>query len=100
MFEDSQQSETKQLLQENQRLLIENNQMLHKMRRSSIISALFRFLWFLVVFGSIGYVYFNYVRPNIESIQAKIATLEAMATADSSVFKKWYESIKAGTVAE
>jgi predicted PurR-regulated permease PerM len=96
MLGDNQQGEIKQLLQENQRLLIENNQMLHRMRRSSLIAALFRFLWFLILLGSIGYVYFTYVRPNIESIQEKIATLEAMASSDSSVFKKWYESVKTG----
>ncbi len=100
MYPDNQQGEIKQLLQENQRLLFENNQMLHRMRRTTIIASLFRFVSFLIVIGSIGYVYFTYVRPNIESIQAKISTLEAMASSDSSVFKKWFDSIKSGTSAE
>ena len=100
MFQDNHQGEIKQLLQENQRLLIENNQMLHKMRRSSFIGAILRIIWALFVIGLIAYAYFNYIQPNIDSIQAKVDTLEAMASGDSSVFKKWFESIKTSVAPE
>ncbi len=85
--------EIKKLLVENQRLLLENNQMLHKMRRISILGTFFRILWFIIVISIPLAIYFFYIQPNMGSIKEKINSFEQMSS-DTSTLKEWYESVK------
>ncbi len=82
------------LLKENQRILIENNVLLHKMRRTAVMSSLLRFVWFLFLLGSGVYVYFTYIQPNLDSIKAEIETVRQMVPTRDA-FKQFYESMKA-----
>jgi uncharacterized membrane protein (DUF106 family) len=59
--------EMKKLLEENLRLSQENNTMLHKMRRSMIISrALTVFYWIIIIGSAFGAYYF--IQPYIDQI--------------------------------
>lgn len=87
--------EIKKLLNENQRLLIENNEMLRSTRRASRLSAFFRFIWLLALIGSSVYVYFNYIKPNLVFIKEQISNMQVMAE-DTSKLKEFYDSMKAG----
>ncbi len=85
--------EIKRLLQENQRLLIENNQMLRRARRSVVLAGLLRFLWFVIIIVTMAYVYFIYVKPNLDTLNAKISALENVG-ADVTNWQSWYEANK------
>lgn len=85
-------TEVKELLKENQRLLIENNTLLHKMRRGSIIGAIFRLLWFALIIGLLLYSYFYYIKPNWDNLTAKIQELEQTSEEIKEV-KAWFDSL-------
>ena len=90
-------TEIKELLKENQRLLIENNELLKKMRRSSVIAFVFRIVWLMVVIGVPIYIYFAYVQPNWEILKAKIDNLEQVTTEIGGATdgaKEWFNSLK------
>ncbi len=93
-LETSRDERIEALLKENQRILAENNQLLHKMRRSAMLSSVFRFVWLLIILGSGAYVYFAYIQPNLDSIRAEIETVRQMVPTGDS-FRQFYESIKA-----
>ncbi len=97
---DSSTEEIKEILRENQRILTENNQMLRKMRRSSLLASLFRLVYFIIILSSLAYTYLYYIKPNMENIQAKVGTLEALTTGDTSGLKAWYEKMKTSGGAE
>ncbi len=83
----------KNLLLENQRLLIENNQLLKKMHRSSIIGTIFRVIWFFILLGVPIYIYFNYIQPNWDNLKAKVDSLEQM-NIEMEGAKQWFETLK------
>jgi len=87
--------EVKRLLLENQRLLIENNQLLRRMRRNSIIAFIFRMIWFVILFGSIYYVYNNHIQPNWENLEASIEAMQSI-NFETEGAKNWFESVKSG----
>lgn len=58
----------KSLMLENQRLIIENNQLLKKMNRRSIIGFWFRLLWTLFIIGLPFVLYFYVLEPYFESL--------------------------------
>ncbi len=95
MHPDNQQhDDIKQLLQENQRLLIENNTILRKMRRTAILSSILRFLWFVIMLGSLFYVYYYYIEPNLNSIKERVSSIEAVLP-DGATIKGFYDEFKA-----
>lgn len=85
----------RELLKENQRLLLENNTLLRRMRRNSIIGTVFRLLWLLFIVALLFYTYFNYIKPNWENLQAKIENLEKI-NLEMDGAKDWLESVKSG----
>jgi hypothetical protein len=63
--------EERELLENTFSLAKENNQMLHKIRRSQKIADLMRFLYWLVILGAaVGAFYF--IQPYIEQIESFI----------------------------
>lgn len=64
------------LLQENQRLLIENNSLLKGMYRQALLSRVFKVVWFLIWFGALVYVYTMVIKPNYDNLKTKIDHLE------------------------
>lgn len=91
---DNQYDRTTALLEENKRLLIENNHLLRKMRRTAILSSILRFLWFLILLGIGFYAYFTYIQPNLESIKERTNNLELMLP-DKASLKNLYDELKA-----
>jgi hypothetical protein len=91
--ERSHHEKIEELLKENQRLLIENNTLLRKMRRTAIISSLLRFLWFVVLLGTGAYTYYTYIQPNLETIKAKVTELDAVMI-DPSAIKGLYDDFR------
>lgn len=92
MNPDSGHEEIKKLLVENQRLLLENNQMLHKMRKNAIIGTILRMAWFLLVLGVPVYLYFSYIKPNMDNLLDQYGALQEM-TKGSSALTDWYQSM-------
>lgn len=57
-----------ELMLENQRLLIENNQLLHKIQRRALWSIILKITWFLIIIGAPFLVYFYIVEPYFNSL--------------------------------
>ncbi len=91
---DEDNNEIKDLLRENQRLLVENNQLLRQMRKGTIIATIFRLIWFVIVIFIPLYIYFYYIAPNWENIKQQLENLEAM-TAEMEGANSWFESLNA-----
>ena len=91
---DEDNNEIKALLRENQRLLVENNQLLRQMRKGTIIATIFRLIWFVIVIFIPLYIYFYYIAPNWENIKQQLENLEAM-TAEMEGDNSWFESLNA-----
>lgn len=87
----------KNLLEENKRLLIENNQLLRKMRRREIISTVLRVVTWVVFFGGIYYSYTSYIKPNIQNLEEKIQALEKIGVETESL-KEFMDSVKSSFV--
>ena len=91
MYQDNN-NQIETLLRENQRLLVENNQLLRQMRRGTIIATIFRIVWFAFVIAVPVYLYFNYIEPNWENIQKQLENLETM-TAKIDGANSWLEQL-------
>jgi Trk-type K+ transport system membrane component len=89
---DEDDNEIKTLLRENQRLLVENNQLLRQMRRGTIIATVFRLIWFVVIICIPLYIYFYYIAPNWENLQQKLENIEDVSAKMEGV-KPWFESL-------
>ncbi len=96
MQPDEDNNEIKALLRENQRLLVENNQLLRQMRRGTIIATIFRIIWLAVLIAIPLYIYFNYIEPNWEKIEQQLDNLEAM-TSEMEGANSWFEQFNLKT---
>ncbi|KKT77505.1 MAG: hypothetical protein UW75_C0061G0003 [Parcubacteria group bacterium GW2011_GWF2_44_8] len=72
---------------------MENNQLLHKMRRAALLGSLFKFLWILIVLGIPVYAYFNYIAPNMDTIKENYSAIGEMSK-DTGYFKQLYENLR------
>jgi len=85
--------EIKSILLENQRLLIENNQMLHKMRRTAFLGSLLRFIWLVFILIATAYAYLIYIAPYVDILKQKIAEIDQM-NAQTEKIQEWYDSVR------
>jgi len=69
-------AELKALLVENQRLLAENNILLHKMRRSALVGTALRVVWFAIILGMPIALYYLFLEPNIATLERAWTILE------------------------
>lgn len=83
----------KHLLEENKRLLTENNLLLRKMRRREVISSIVRISTWVIFFGAIYYSYVSFVKPNLENLEEKIQSLEKISVETESI-KEFMDSLK------
>lgn len=72
----SQHEQIMKLLRENQRLAIENNALLRRMRRSAVVASIFRTVWFLILIGGPIALYYLYVAPNLDAVGTRLGELE------------------------
>lgn len=73
---ESQQSEIKSLILENQRLLAENNALLKKMHRSAVRHFWFNIAWIVIFLGLPLIAFYKLVMPFYDSFEAPQGTLE------------------------
>lgn len=65
-----------ELVLENQRLLTENNQLLRKMNKRTVISFWFRVLWFFIIIGAPFVLYFSVIEPYFTSLGSSFQTFQ------------------------
>jgi len=85
--------ELKKILLENQRLLIENNELLRKMRRASVFSGIFKIVWFAVIVLIPIYIFYTYIQPNLSILEEKMELIEQLS-GETPDIKAWYDSVK------
>ena len=64
-----------ELLEENQRLLKENNDLLRKMMRRSTWAMFLRVLWLLVILGAPFALYYYVIEPYFNTVSESLGTL-------------------------
>jgi len=57
------------------RLTLENNRLLHKMRRSVLWGRFFTIVWWLLIVAISGYTYYVYAQPYVQKIEGLYAQL-------------------------
>jgi len=87
--------EINKLLTENQRLLIENNTLLRKMRRDQIYARILRLIWLAAILGLSYYSYVKYIEPNMTMLQEQMVIIQSLVP-DSDMMKNFYESFGRG----
>lgn len=65
-----------ELLLENQKLLIDNNQLLKKMNNRSVLAFWMRFIWFMILIGVPVALYYYVLEPYVTSFGDSIETLQ------------------------
>ncbi len=95
MSELEEQKGIRDLLLENQRLLTENNQLLHKLRRASIWSFWIRLVWFLIILGVPFVVYFYVIEPYFTSLGTSFDTFRS-GLQEVPGWKQFYDAMRGG----
>jgi hypothetical protein len=83
----------RKLMIENQRLLAENNQLLKKMNRRSILSFWFRIVWTLVLIGVPFVLYFYVIEPYFTSLGSSFETFQN-GLQEVPGWKQFYQAIQ------
>ncbi len=66
-------------------LELDNNRMLHAMRRSSMFGTFFRFVWWAVLIGGSVWAYYTYLGPLLQETLAKVDQVQGSLQAVQSV---------------
>jgi hypothetical protein len=86
-----------ELMLENQRLLIENNQLLKKMNRRSVVSFWFRMAWFLFIIGVPFVMYFYVIEPYFISMGSSFEIFK-QGLQEVPGWKQFYEVVSGGNI--
>jgi hypothetical protein len=84
-----------ELLLENQRLLTENNQLLRKIRRTSIISFWVKVIWTLILIGVPFVLYFYIIEPYFSALGSSFDTFRD-GLQEVPGWKQFYETVRGG----
>ncbi len=87
----------KQLMDENKRLLTENNDILKKMYRTAWWSFVFRVIWTLIFLGAPFIVYYYIVEPYFTSLGSSFEVFET-GLQEVPGWKQFYEAMGGGDV--
>ena len=79
-------------MQENKRLLSENNDLLHKMYRTAWWSFFFRIAWFFIILGAPFLVYYYLVEPYFTTLGSSFETFET-GLQEVPGWKQFYEAM-------
>jgi Trk-type K+ transport system membrane component len=82
-----------ELILENQRLLSENNQLLRKMHRSSVLSFWLRIISILVFIGAPFVLYYYVVEPYFDSMGSSFSTFQE-GLQEIPGWKQFYEAAR------
>lgn len=67
------------LLQENQRLIRENNKMLKKMRRDAVIGHIMKVIWVLILIGVPVMLYYYFLAPYVQQARETYQQIQESA---------------------
>ncbi len=79
------------LLLENQRLLTENNQLLHKIQKRALWSMILKIAWFLIIIGAPFIVYYYFVEPYFSSLGSSFEVFK-LGIQEVPGWKQFYEA--------
>jgi len=82
-----------ELILENQRLLSENNQLLRKMHRSSVLSFWLRIISILIFIGAPLVLYYYVVEPYFDSMGSSFSTFQE-GLQEIPGWKQFYEAAR------
>lgn len=91
----NEQQQIRELILENQRLLTENNQLLKKMNRRSVIGFWIRLVWFMFILGLPFVLYFYVIQPYFESLGSSFETFQ-QGLQEVPGWKQFYQAIGGG----
>ena len=92
MIDNKESDALRELLLENQRLLGENNQLLKKIHRQSIISFWIRIVSFLIIIGAPFVLYYYVVEPYFTTLGSSFETFQ-QGLQEVPGWKQFYEAI-------
>jgi hypothetical protein len=81
------------LMLENQRLLSENNQLLHKLHSRALWSFWLKVVWFLVIIGAPFILYYSVVEPYFNSLGSSFEVFRD-GIQEVPGWKQFYEAAK------
>ncbi len=87
-------TERDELLEEIYELVHENNKMLRAEKRARLFSGLVKIIWMVLVIGVPVWLYFNYLAPILDNMQASIAQLEGLTKVNPQLEEKVEPIIK------
>lgn len=93
--DNDEQTQLRQLVLENQRLLVENNQLLKTINRRSLIGLWFRVLWGVFVIGLPFVLYFYVIQPYFESLGSSFDTFR-QGLQEVPGWKQFYQAVGGG----
>lgn len=82
-----------ELMLENQRLLTENNQLLKKMNRRSILSFWIKIIWLLFIIGAPFILYYYVIEPYFTSFGSSFQTFQA-GLQEVPGWKQFYHAVQ------
>jgi len=74
MPQSEEHTEIKELLEENKKLIRENNELLHKMRRWAVAGMVLRVVWYAILIGLPFALYFYILEPYFEAFGSSYET--------------------------
>ncbi|MCA9358986.1 hypothetical protein KC926_02145 [Candidatus Kaiserbacteria bacterium] len=84
-----------ELMLENQRLLIENNQLLKTLKRATVWSFWLKVVWFMILIGAPFVVYYYLIEPYFSSLGSSFQTFQS-GLQEIPGWKQFYEAISGG----
>ncbi len=87
--------ELRELILENQRLLTENNQLIKKLNRRSVLAFWFRMFTFLILIGAPFVLYFYVIEPYFTSLGSSFETFQ-QGLQEVPGWKQFYQAISGG----
>lgn len=95
MPDHTEHAEIQDLLNENQRLLTENNQLLKKLHRATIWGIWFRVVWFLVLIGIPFVLYYYVIEPYFTTLGSSFQTFQE-GLQEVPGWKQFYGTLRGG----
>ena len=77
---------TERMLRENLELARENNRLLKKIRRASILGGILKIIWWALILGLPVYLYFTFAQPYVEQAQQTYESARTSAGEVSGMF--------------
>jgi len=68
----------KKFLEENNRLLQDNNKLLHGMRRRELWGIFFKVIWLILIFVAPLYIYLNFIEPQMGALTDQIQFFQSL----------------------